>query len=234
MKLLTIPFAGGSANYYNRWKQLIDDDIDIISIELKGRGSRIAEPLYEDINEVVLDVFDHINKEITNYPYAMFGHSMGALICFELTCLIKKMKLPMPKHLFLSGMNAPGTDKIRREIHLLEGKDFQNEILAIGGTSKEIFKYPQLLNFYMPIIKNDLRIAYNYIYTKKESVLLDCAFTIFTGKDERYTKEQLKTWNEYTTRSCEFYKFNGGHFFINEETENIISIINQTLKNNLF
>ena len=228
MNLFTIPYAGGSANYYSRWKRMINKNIAIVPIEFTGRGKRTTEALYNNIYEAVDDIFKQIKKGITCSSYALFGHSMGALICFELAYLIQDRKLPMPNHIFISGRHAPRLKNDDKAIHLFEKNDFIKEIMAMGGTDKEIFEHAELANYFIPIIKNDLRIVYEYQF-EQERIPLDCDFSIFTGKEESYSTEQIMGWSKYTTGYCKFYKFDGGHFFINTETEKIISIINQTL-----
>lgn len=227
MKLFTVPFAGGSANYYSRWKRMVNRNIDIVPIELAGRGNRVTDPLYVNINEAVFDVFEQIKNEIISFPYSLFGHSMGALISFELAHFIYKKGLPI-EHLFISGMCAPELKDNKKAIHLLDKDDFIKEIIEMGGTNKEVFESSELTDYFIPIIRNDLSIVHNYKY-ESERIPLSCGFSIFTGKGDEYTTEQTSGWNKYTTGSCKFYKFGGGHFFINEEIGKISSIINQTL-----
>lgn len=90
IKLFCLPYAGGSSVIFNSWKQYIDPSIELVPIELAGRGKRINEPLYNGVNDAVEDVFGLIKNKITDTPYALFGHSMGGMISYELAQKIKR------------------------------------------------------------------------------------------------------------------------------------------------
>jgi len=230
MKVFAIPFGGGSANYYKPWQPMIDKRIELIPLELSGRGNRMFEPLDKSLSHIVDDVYGQIQDRISDVPYALFGHSMGALISFELAQVIRQKQQPLPRHIFLSGINSPRTlHPDDKAIHLLDGDDFKKEILEMGGTGKEIFEHSELVDILVPVLKNDLRNVYEYQKKTLQYPPLTCNFSVLYGTEDRFPQEQVRGWSSYTTGACEFYVFTGNHFFINEHTSKVISIINETL-----
>jgi len=230
MKLFCFPYAGGSSAIFNRWKTYLNPDIEIRAVELAGRGKRIHEAHYHDFNEVIDDVFSLIKDEIGDKGYFFFGHSMGAKIVFELSHKILEKGLHGPEHIFFSGRGAPNILGINeKEYHKLPEEEFKKEILLLGGTPKEFFESPELLDVFLPLLRNDFRLAAREIINRKINPLT-CDITIFLGKDEEFTPEQIDGWKDYTSGHCNIYYFNGGHFFINEKEEEVVEIINSTLK----
>lgn len=231
MKLFCFPYAGGSSAIFSRWKSYIGPDVEIRAIELAGRGKRIHEAHYNDFNEVINDVFSLIIDEIKgNDDYAFFGHSMGAKIAYELTQKILRKGLPRPGHIFFSGRGAPyvlGQDE--KEYHKLPDEEFKEEVIKLGGTPKEFFEHPELLEVFLPLLKNDFKLAAREINGEKISPL-PCDITVLLGKEEELTSEQIDSWKNYTIGNCTIHYFNGGHFFINEKVEEVVGKINNTIQ----
>lgn len=203
-------------------------------MELAGRGRRIYDPLYKDVNEAISDVLIMIKNQVLHSRYALFGHSLGGLITYELAHQIRSLGLPQPQHVFFSGRGAPHIPrkKDRKIFHQLPDNEFKEEILKLGGTPKAFFEHPELLEVLLPTLKGDFRLAETYTdqHTLNGQVdPLDYNISVFIGKDEEVTAEQMFGWREHTKKLCSLYYFQGEHFFLHEETENLVKIINQTL-----
>ena len=121
IKLFCLPYAGGSASIYNLWYKYLKPDIELIPVELSGRGRRINESGYETLDDAVDDAFNLIRHHILGTEYAMFGHSMGSLISYKLAHKIRKHRLPKANHIFFSGRGAPHVPKSDpRLFHLMD------------------------------------------------------------------------------------------------------------------
>jgi medium-chain acyl-[acyl-carrier-protein] hydrolase len=154
---------------------------------------------------------------------------MGGIIAYELAIKIKKNNLPEPVHIFFSGRGAPHIPDEDEELYyLLPDDQFKDKIIDLGGTPKEFFEHPELLEVLLPMIKSDFKIAETYKYTG-EVFPLDYDISVFIGKDEEVTAEQMHGWKEITRKICTIHYFEGDHFFINDEMEKIVKIINNTL-----
>ncbi len=98
----------------------------------------------------------------------------------------------------------------------------------MGGVTSEIFDYPELSKVFLPILRNDLKIAETYKFNNH--IPIDCDFSILTGENENYTNEQITGWSKLTSKNCNYYQFKGGHFFINNEIKNVVRLINEKLQ----
>lgn len=213
---------------YSKWKQYVDHQIELRAVELAGRGKRIMEPMYKDVNELTDDVFGSIKEEISTAPYALFGHSMGSLIAYSLAQRIRKERMPPPVHIFFSGGNAPHIKKPNeKKYHLLSDEAFKTEVVKLGGTPPGLFDHPELLHFFLPLLKNDFKIAETGL-AGDEMAPLDCNITIFLGKEDELTAGHGEGWRTHTNQTCCIHEFEGGHFFLLDETEQIVRIINNS------
>ncbi len=229
IKLFCFPYAGGSSAIFNNWKEHLSDFVELRAIELAGRGRRIGEPMYQTTEEGIADVFEVIKPEISQGPYAFFGHSMGAMIAYELAREIQLQGLEEPEHLFFSGRGAPHL-KVQEEkrYHLLNDEDFKLKVLELGGTSPEVFEHAELLELFLPLLRNDFRLACTN-FSEREISSFSSDISVFLGKKEEVTAQAADGWKTHTKGICSLYYFNGGHFFINKETARIVEKINGVL-----
>ena len=141
IKLFCLPYAGSSAMLYMKWKKLFEPWIELSPVECAGRGKRFSAPLYQTFEEAVDDVFPLISKEIDETPYAIFGHSLGGLIAYELCHKLSELSYPNPQHVFFSGIQAPQhVNEKGKSIHQLMEAEFKTEILKLEGTPKKFLK----------------------------------------------------------------------------------------------
>lgn len=227
VRLFCIPYAGGSSITYYRWKPYILPSIELIPIELSGRGRRFADPFYSSIEDAVEDVYKYILPYNDGVPYAIWGHSMGALITYELAHLFQDRGQLLPCHLFCSGTSAPDRRHIGTVIHNLPDDEFLAEIQQLEGTPKEFFENQDLIDLYTPVLRNDFRIVEQYIFQKKES-LLQTNLSVLYGDEEAF-KDQVYEWKSHSSHLSNFYEFQGNHFFIFNHVMGISNIINKSL-----
>jgi len=229
IKLFCFPYAGGGAAAFNKWKQYLDKQIQLQPVELAGRGKRIYDPLYKSIDDAVNDVYNKIFPDLNREPYALFGHSMGGIIAYELAYKIRENGLPNPLHVFFSGRGAPHIpDEDEEWWHDLPDAEFKEKILELGGTPKEFFEHPELLEVLLPMLRTDFKIAETYRHNGEVNPL-DYNITVFIGKDEDFEAERVHGWREHTKQVCSIHYFEGEHFFIHEKTLELVKIINNTL-----
>lgn len=227
-KLFCFPYAGGSVAAFNKWKKYLNGKIEMNTVELAGRGRRIYDPLYDSIEEAVDDVYKMLNPQLSGGPFCFFGHSLGGIIAYELAQKIRDIGQPPPKHLFFSGRGAPHVPDDASPIHNLPEEDFKKEIIELGGTPKEFFQHPELLDMLLPMLRSDFKIAENY-RPKPEIKPFDHDITVFIGSEEDVTAEQMHGWKDHTSGICTLHYFKGDHFFINDEPEKVVKIINRVL-----
>ncbi|WP_256756849.1 thioesterase II family protein [Cohnella sp. WQ 127256] len=229
MKLICIPYAGGSATVYYPWKKLIHPSIKVVPLELAGRGERMGQSFYRSIEaDGTDDLYRSVEKELDGSPIALFGHSMGTLFAYELAHRIVRETGQPLAHLFLSGRGAPHTARSESVIHELPDPEFQAEVLRLGGTPAELFQHKELSDIYMPILRSDYRLSETYRDTGKPDKL-DCGITVMRGTQDSYGRTEAEEWNQYVSGDTRIVEYDGGHFFIHEFRQQVLSAIHESL-----
>jgi len=228
IKLFCLPYAGGSATVYYKWKESLDARIELMPVETSGRGRRINEPRYDSMSDCIKDILEIIGIEILNGKYALYGHSMGALIVCELMNVIHKSGLEMPVHVFLSGSSPPHIKNIKKISHLPDS-EFIMEIMKFGGTPKDICENKELMDFFIPILRSDYKLIEEYQNDRVHNKW-DVPISVMIGlNDESVPLDSAPEWAGYTSKECNIHTFPGGHFFIHDFFKDIVAIINNTL-----
>lgn len=214
---------------YSSWKKLVHSSIELIPVELTGRGSRMGQPLYNSIKgDGTDDLFRSIEKHLDGSPFAIFGHSMGTLFAYEVSCRIYQETGSFPAHIFFSGRGAPHTGKRDKVVHQMPDSEFQTEILKLGGTPKELFEHKELSDMYMPILRSDYRLVETYEAENKKRKV-DCDITALWGNQDRYSRAEAEAWKDYTNGSFRLVEFEGGHFFIHDSPQKVVDVIHHSL-----
>lgn len=229
IKLFVLPYAGGSAAAYGKWKPHMGKHIEFIPVELAGRGRRMMDTLYKDLEAAVDDIYNIVSKQIGNHDYALFGHSMGSILIHELTMRMRASNKPMPKHLFFSGRGAIQIAREDEKIyHKMPDDVFRKEIVNLGGTPPEFFEHPELMELFLPLIKSDFKIAETRLRLD-DFKPVDIDITVFNGTEDDITSEQHAGWKFYSSKQCKTYMYEGDHFFLNHKMEEMARIINNQL-----
>ena len=231
IKLFCIPYAGGSANVYLKWKKLLDSNIELCPIELKGRGKRFKENFYQGFDECVNDIYDQVTKEGFD-EYAIFGHSMGCAIAFELIKKLKKDGYEYPLYAFFSARYPPHINKKKNIDYLnIDDSKLVEEIFKYGGTDKGVLENRELLQLFLPILRADFNIHESYEY-KADPCKFNFDIAVFHGTKDLYVNEkEMGEWGNYTNKKFSMHTYNDGHFFINTYYKDIVNTINIVLKN---
>ncbi len=211
--LLCLPFAGGSSNSFRNWASILPPAVELRAVELPGHGFRLSEPLIDRLNDLLPVLTEGIADELDR-PFALFGHSMGAILGYELTLLLQK-QFPerKPVHVFLSGHGAPHLPQHEPPIHQLPEQEFIEKIKSYNGTPPEVFENKELLSLMIPILRTDFKMCETYQRDKIEKI--DIPLTAMGGvQDPGATRADLEAWKEYTTRSFNVRMFPGDHFYL--------------------
>lgn len=228
IKLFCFPYAGGSSSNYMKWRSKLFSSIQLIPIELAGRGRRIQEPFYQSFDAAIDDIVQEIEKHLDGTPFAFFGHSMGSLLAYECAHKLMIKRELLPEVIIFSGKNPPHLKK-KKQIYQLSDVQFRQELLAIGGFEKEIVENTELFNFFIPILRADFRLVETYNYKEKQDKI-DSDIVVLYGKNDNLTTiEELNEWSIHVKRQPKIYAFDGGHFFINDQFHSIIHLINTLL-----
>lgn len=229
MKLFCLPYAGGSAQaIYSCWIDKLEPQVNLNIVELKGRGGRYSEGSYKNISEAVDDIINYMVESNINEDYCIFGHSMGALLAYEVCKKIEQLNLNEPKHLFLSGHAAPHIKNKYEINHTLDDETFIREINNLGGIPYKLTKDYAALMFFVRIIKEDFRMINQYKYKKGNAI--KCGISVFFGSNELINLNDVFMWESYTEEKISFYRVDGNHFFIHNLKDLIINLIKEIIK----
>lgn len=230
MKLFFLPHAGGSASYYSHWRSHFNDDITFIPIEYSGRGTRVKEPLNDNITEMRDDIFSKyiLPVAIDSENYLIFGHSLGAVIAWEIASQIQLLNIKLPICIIFSGRLAPNVSMSKKILNDLPSKELIEEIYRMGGIDTDIKENSEMLNYFLPIIRNDIKIVEEYQLNYSAYMNpLNANFIVLYGEKDIQTTNSINEWSKLTNMKCEYYQFDGNHFFINDYWLEIIELINK-------
>ena len=227
MRLFCFPYAGSTAAVFRSWPQYLPSEIELCAVQYPGRGSRLAEPLGEDIVEVMNEIYQDLQLFL-NKPFAFFGHSMGALVSYEFARRLQREQQAGPFELFVSGCSAPHVRMFDEITYNLPEPEFLAELRRLQGTPEEVLDNAELMQLMMPIIRSDFKASQTYKYIPGPT--LECPIRAFGGlKDEMVTREKLEAWGEHTTGSFRAQMLPGDHFFLNTSQSLLTRIVAQEL-----
>ncbi|AXB47497.1 thioesterase II family protein [Amycolatopsis albispora] len=220
-RLLCLPHAGGSASYFFPVSRSLSPGIEVLAVQYPGRQDRRAEPLIDSIEVLADQVTDAIDG-FTDKPLAIFGHSMGATLGFEVARRLEKRGV-VSAALFASGRRAPSR---HRDERFHEGSD--DELLAnvrsLAGTDQALLGDDEIVRMVLPAIRADYRAAETYRYP--EGPDLSCPIFAMVGdNDPKATVDEASSWERHTSGPFELKVFPGGHFYLNEHSPAILDTI---------
>jgi len=201
--------------------------LTLTGIELPGRGRRSGEALCRDLETLADDCFAQLRPAIGRGPYALFGHSMGALLAYLCALRIRQAGLPSPEALFLSGQAAPElAGKTQR--YRLPHDEFIQMLQTLGGCPPELLREEELIAYLEPILRADFEAVETWRPGRQESAL-PIPIILFRGSEEDLALEATLAWSRHTAAGFELHHLEGGHFFIQDHGQAIVSIISNTL-----
>jgi medium-chain acyl-[acyl-carrier-protein] hydrolase len=215
--------AGGNAAPYSSWVAMMKPGVEVIGVQLPGRGSRILEPLLTRIESIVDGLMPAL-LHLLDRPYVFFGHSMGALLCFEVARRLTRMAHRLPSKLFVCAASAPGTRSRDKELCKLPDNEFLEEIRLLGGTPDDFFSNPELVQLALPALRADIEAVEMHAFG--EIAQLDVPIAVFGGLDDEHVPlENLIAWRRMTSSNFAVHLFCGNHFLVEPHREEIVGLI---------
>jgi surfactin synthase thioesterase subunit len=238
MQLFCFSHAGGSAAGYVRWQQRLPAWIRVQPVELPGRGRRAREPLQTRFSSLLA----HVAVEVRPEPgqlFAFFGHSLGSLLAFELSWQRWQAGAALPAALLVAGAPAPFTRDPERFARALSDDELRAELAQLGGTPQAVLDSAELMSLVLPIVRADFQVVADYRCARDEGATLaaglpvqrriPCPIHVFGGIEDATTPENLAAWKQHTVSACGVNMFPGGHFFVQHEEAQLLSVLEQRL-----
>jgi surfactin synthase thioesterase subunit len=213
LRLFCFHYAGGSAQVFHGWPGHLPPSVEMATIQLPGRGQRLDEPHIRRLAPlsriVAQELLPYLDK-----PFVFFGHSLGALLCFETARSLRHGNLRQPAHLFVSAIEAPHRRGQEEPLSGLPKWVLVKKLREFNGTPAEALQNDELLDLMLPTLRADFELYETYEYHPESP--LECPMTIYGGlEDHEVEAERLAAWSEMTVGACEIRMFPGGHFYIN-------------------
>lgn len=230
-KLICFHHAGGNASLYYQWPASLPDSIELISVQLPGRGNRIAEPCHVDMPELIEELYETVKPELDK-PFAFFGYSMGGLVAYELARRFEKEGI-VAKRVFAAAIRAPQVfhQTGRPKCSELADEALMAELRKLGGTPEEMFANRELWDLCSPIIRADYEVLDHYQHAPMPQ--LRSPLTVFGGdNDAEATPEALGAWKAVCSDDFRLRMYTGGHFFINSHLPSILRAVLYDLQSN--
>ncbi|MBB5120455.1 hypothetical protein AF335_11035 [Streptomyces eurocidicus] len=219
LRLYCFPHAGGSAAEYLRWGRRIPG-AEVYAIQPPGRATRFAEPAVTSMEGLVGALLD---EEFTG-PYAFFGHSMGSLVAYEVTCALRDAGRPLPERLIVSSGPAPDTPRKRSGMHRLPDDELLSAVNGRhGGIPAEVLDHPELRAMATAGLRADYTVLEEYVWSGHAP--LPVPLSVLAGDGETALAEAgaLTGWARHTTRGpVDVRTFSGGHFYLREQETEVV------------
>ncbi|WP_064742259.1 thioesterase II family protein [Inquilinus limosus] len=225
-RLFCLPYSGASAMVYARWRRALPAWLAVHPVELPGRGARASEPLSTDLRRLAASLAGEVGGLIDG-PYALFGHSLGALLAFELAhALLDNGTLP-PLVLFASGTEAPAVRDDRELARPRTDAELVADLRDYQGTPEEALADPELMAAVLPVLRADFLMAGTYVYRPRPA--LPCPVHVLAGTRDDVGRPALQAWGWETRGDFAIDLFDGDHFFIHSRQAEVLGVLDAAL-----
>jgi surfactin synthase thioesterase subunit len=225
-RLVCLPHAGASAGYYAPLAAALAPDVSTYAVQYPGRQDRRREPGIESVPALADAIFEVLAEE-SDQPVALFGHSMGAVLAFEIAVRMEQRLGVAPTVVFASGRRAPS--RVRPEsVHARDDAGIVAELVALGGTTPQLLQDPDVLEMILPMVRSDYRAIETYRGRPGDTV--GCPLVVLSGTDDPYsTVEETAAWQLHSRGAYSQRTFVGGHFFLTDHWSAIAGLIRTEL-----
>lgn len=230
VSMFCFPYAGAGASVYRNWSKLLPNDFEAFAIQAPGRETRFMEPFVSSIAELANQAAQAILRE-TEKSVVLFGHSLGAACAFETARVLERLG-HIPELLIISGRQCPGTASKRAPIAHLSDEQFLEQVRTYKGTPSAVLDNKELMELLLPLLRADFNLSEQY--RPKQEPLLSCPILgLGSTEDEWLDRETLEPWGKLTRGGFESHWFEGDHFYLNQQTEELLNVIKEKISTRL-
>ncbi len=222
--LYLLPHAGGASYAYHPLAEALAPDLEVCCLDLPGHGVRAGENPLTDMQSLAKDLLHRMAPSSTT-PWALFGHSMGALLAHAICDQCRHQRIPMPVHLFVSGTAAPQSRRTAPIAHL-SGKEFWQAVTSYGGVPAQLLDSSELMDYFEELLRFDFQAVEGYA---PQPTPQPVPITVLYGRDDM-SKEEANSWQAETNETFQSHAFNGGHFFLFDSIAEITCCLREELE----
>lgn len=227
--LVCLPHAGGGMGAFVGWSDRLGDGVELAVPELPGRDMRLDAPLPQCLQDLAADIAASVAAQGLARPWALWGHSMGALLAFETARALRSSGTPLPHTLIVAAQAAPQRCRGTEAIHRLPDERFLDEVNRFEAMPPQVIADRELLELVLPSLRNDFALCETYRYDAAPP--LDCPIVVFGGRDDPWVDhDDLAAWGQQTSRGLRQHALPGGHFFFRESAADMFfALLRQAL-----
>lgn len=229
LRLFCFPYAGGTTGAFRGWEERLPHDIELVAVQLPGRGPRRYELPFSRLSSLAAVTANALLRAgLLDIPHALFGHSMGALIAFELARALRDRHCGPPAALLVGGRGAPHFPDPGPALHAASEELLVAELRRLGGVSEQVLSDPVRRAEFLGVIRADFAVCETYSH--RPAAPLHCPIEVFGGTaDVDWPRDTLVAWRLHTTGDCTVSMFDGGHFFIDSCRQDFLGALSTRL-----
>ncbi|MET9914948.1 alpha/beta fold hydrolase [Streptomyces sp. NPDC006476] len=225
-RLLCLPHAGGSASFYFPLSAALSPAVEVCAVQYPGRGERLHETAVDNLGTLAAHIVDALAPWRQD-QLALFGHSMGAAIAFEVASRLEAGGI-VPTALFVSARRAPSRPSPGR-VHLMSDGELRAEMGRLGGTDPRLLDDDELLQLFLPAMRSDFKAIETYVH--RGGAALSCpVFALYGDRDAELMPDDLAAWRSHTRGEFELMEFPGGHFYLKDQLPAVAEIVSTRLQ----
>jgi medium-chain acyl-[acyl-carrier-protein] hydrolase len=227
VRLFCFPYAGGGASAFRAWPTHLGVGIEVCAVQLPGRETRIREAPFDRLSALTPVLAEGLLPHLRP-PFAFFGHSMGALIAFEVARWLRANGAPQPGALLVAGHAAPHLESPRPKLHRLPDAEFISELRRYRGTPEVVLQSRELLDIFLPTLRADFALFETYRH--EQGAPLSYTISAFGGRfDGEVGVYELEAWREHTSAAFRVRYFPGDHFFVHTAQAELLRAVSEEL-----
>jgi medium-chain acyl-[acyl-carrier-protein] hydrolase len=228
LRLFCFPYAGSGASIFRTWADGLPADVEVCPVQFPGRGTRLTEVPFTQISPLI-EALTQALDPLLDKPFAFFGHSLGALVGFELARQLRRQSGVQPVRLFVSADRAPQILHRDRPLHALPEGELLVELHRLFGIPGKVLEEAELMQIMLPVLRADFAVYETYVYATEPP--LSCPISALGGlQDQRVGRGDLEAWREQTNSSFSLRMFPGDHFFWNTMQPLLLQALSQELR----
>jgi len=230
LRIFCFPSAGGSASEFRGWVDYLPKDVELLSLQLPGRENRFNEPMITDFTKLI-DVLKTEVIGLLDIPYIFFGHSLGALIAFELLLQLEKDNFGGPKVFIASAKEAPHCHTLPLMQDIINDGWLIGHLKQYASVPESYFDSSEFKEVFFPYIRADFLLLSSYKFRSSSSFpVINAPIVALHGENDATTNiHNIKTWEKHTNKTFSHCTFKGGHFFIRESQKSVLEFISKNI-----